>query len=524
IDQIDELIPGVVKDSVFREGWNRSHYYKLNATADKGYLLTLDGKNSNGSTELFYKTEDLPGRGGNFDYKGANDFTELQQIIVPSKDRSSKDYVLAYADYIFDETMNYTLFAEEKEFSIVSITPEFGGNKGNVVVDINGFDFSDSLRATLRNTTDTLVAVHSIPISNIKARAHFNTNSIDPGTYDVVLKRLDRGDETVFAQSFVVEDTSYTDFYMTVTGPDRALIGRDFIAQVNFSNRGNINDYDVFALVAFYMNNHSPEDFSIDYLGDGISDELPEELQAFHPFSNDALIKDEKAYYFYTWLPVFAAQSSGQYSFKLNTDLSDTLNVSAQIFANPISDIHFSGNLDDLKRTRFIQDLEALLSAEESGDPGARVASGECIQDPKVVEAMIWKGVRAHAEYIGGGIPGNKSAVLATMLQEGLKAYIDPEAHDRAGGFSKDLMDERREIVLDPTQKSAYDHLIKNLDNCLTPDVTEKLNQCLVAYDKQPRQGGGYETVYRNKCKDGPPKNTGGGGGGNILDKGIAIV
>ena len=46
----------------------------------------------------------------------------------------------------------------------------------------------------------------------------------------------------------------------------------------------------------------------------------------------------------------------------------------------------------------------------------------------------------------------------------------------------QDLLDEQAEIVLDPTKKSANDNLIKNLDNCLTPELKLEVNQCLNGY------------------------------------------
>ncbi len=518
IDMLAELIPGEAKDSVYYLNRNRSHYYKMKTKTDKGYLLTIDGKNSNNSTELFYKTADLPSRGGDFDFKGANDRQETQQIIVPSKDQATTDYILAYGDYVFGETMDYTLLAEEKEFSIVNITPEVGGNEGIVVMDINGFDFTDSLRAVLRNATDTVEAVHSFSISNILARAHFNTNSIDTGTYDVVLQRLDRGDKTVYEQAFQVQDTSYTEYHMNVTGPDRVIQGRDFLSQVHFSNLGNINDYDLFVMIAISAKNHGPQDFKVDYLGDGVSDQLPEELQALHPFSNEALFQDDKAYYFYTWLPVFAARSSGQFTFKLNMAEIDTINISAQIFANPISDIHFSGDLDDLKKTRFLKDIDASFTGGNNASSNARVTA-DCIDDPKAVEAMVWKSVRSHVEYVSGGIPGSPTQVVTTLVQEGLKSMVDVEAHDRAEGLVKDLTDERREITLDPTQKSAYDNLLKNLDNCLTPELVEEIvDKCLVAHREEVLRADGrksYRTVYTNTCPYASPGGT---------SKGVAVV
>lgn len=514
IDMITALTPNVPKDSSFDNAGGSGHYYSLDVPPQRGVLLSLDGHSQSASSELYYRHHDLPGSGGPFDYKGSNPFQPDQQIIVPSSDTGSLDYILAKAGYIPAGEFLYTILAETKTFGIVDVTPEHGGTDGIVTMDINGFDFSDSLQVFLQNDEDTLEAVHAYQMNTTLARAHLNLNRLDTGVYDVVLKRLDRGDTTIHPAAFTVEDTAYHDYRVDVVAPGQERVNREFDLQINYANNGNINDYDVFLYVAFYYGDYETDSLDIEYLGDGMSDRLPDEYR-YHPFSNDALYEGDRASFFTGWFPVYPAGGHGQLSFRIKCNVPDTVHVRAKYFRNPISDIHFSGNLDDLIKTRFMRNYDSMFTNNQvAQNAGARIADAGCIDDPEAVEAMIYKGVRGHAEYVSGGIPGSPTEVATTLFMKGVKSEVNPDGHVRAENLYKDLTDERRDIVLDPTQGSSYDHLFRNLDKCLDTDqiIQDIEDKCLKATGKEivrPDCEGCdpyYETVYSYTCPpEGPP-------------------
>ncbi|MGC9345059.1 MAG: hypothetical protein ACP5E3_20305, partial [Bacteroidales bacterium] len=126
IDEIADLEDGIPVDSVFRN-YSSEHYYQLQKPAGKGILLTLDASNTSPITDLFYRTGDIPVSGGAFDFRGDNPLQTDQRIIVPSADSLSEDFILAEADYLDGSYNNYTILAEQKDFSIVDIHPTRGG-------------------------------------------------------------------------------------------------------------------------------------------------------------------------------------------------------------------------------------------------------------------------------------------------------------------------------------------------------------------------------------------------------------
>lgn len=518
IDDIADLENGVPVDSIFRH-YSRNHYYQLEKPSDKGILLTLNATGTSPITDLYYRTDDIPVAGGIFDYRGNNPLQTDQRIIVPSVDSITTDFILAEIDYLDGDFVNYTILAEEKDFSILDVQPRRGGNHGTVVLDLEGFDFTDSITILLRNEIQEIEAVHSYSLNSSLARAHLNLNDLSPGLYDVVLKRNDRGGEAVMENIFAVEDTSYRQLYVDVITPGSVRINREASVQVNYVNYGNINDYDISLYISFYRSGFRADSFEVTYLGDGITNRLPGEASLYHGLGKEVFINDGKAQHFVSWLPVFAANGRGQHSFKIKGSTEDTIYIAATYFRNDITKIHFSGNLDDLRYTQFFRDFERYLTGsivEESN--GKKASQNECILDPKIVEAMIWKGVRAHAEYVSGGIPGNPTQVVTTVIQEGLKAYVDPEAHLKSEDLIDDFTDERRKIQLDPTKKSSYDQLIQNLDNCLTPDILQEVkDRCLKIYTEPYRRANGTmgtNSFTQNNCPRGQENNNSGGGGG----------
>lgn len=500
IDEIEDLTNSTPLDTLFKF-YSKNHYYQLKKPAGKGILLTLDAFNTSPITDVYYRTDDIPVAGGEFDYRGNNPLQTDQQIIVHSVDSATDDFILAEADYLDDDYLYYSILAEEKEFSIVDIYPKRGSKYGTVVIDLEGFDFSDSISVIFRNDNDATVAVHSYLVEPTLARAHVNLNDLSPGIYDVVLRRNDRGDETTLSEIFTVEEEVVEDLYVDIVAPEAMRIYREENIQINFANYGNLNDYDVFLYISFYRSDFNMDGFDIQYLGDGVSDKLPPEVAAFNDTGDGVFINDGKAFHFVTWLPVFASQGRGQYSFSLKGNVEDTIFVNATFFRNDITPIHLSGNLNDLKYTQFMRDIEKYLDGNEEQNENPiqlKSANTECILEPEKVEAMIWKGVRSHAEYVSGGIPGNPTAVVSSLLQEGLKSYVNPDAHLNAKDLAKDLTDDGREINLNPTEKSSYDHLIRNLDNCLTPEVVDNVkDRCLIVKSEQYlRENNTYGTRY----------------------------
>lgn len=520
IDPVIPLTPNVPFDTIYAKFASRSHYYSVPVNASEGMVVTMDASTPSTAVELFYRKDALPGRGGPFDARGSNAFEPSQKTMIGSDTAAYTGYALARLDFSVVDSVPYTILAEPRTFSLESVTPNHGGNEGIVVLDIRGFDLSDSMRVSLINHSDTAVAHHVFPINQLEVHAHINTNGVAAGVYDLVLERLDKGDQTILPQSYTLEDSSYYDYYLEVMAPDLMLINTPTTATVSFGNLGNINDYDVMLAIPIYRKGFFSDGFKVTYMGDGISQNLPPVARALHPFDSTTLIKFDEGYLFLAWYPILPNEGRTNFTFEIEASLADTVYVAPHIFRNPISPIHFSGDTADFKYTYFMQQLDSILSSPDPAGAGFR--NGNCNTNPEQLEAIIMAGVRQQAEYTLGGLPTTGSAAAGTILTNALKNTFNPEASPEIQQVAKDLMDGwkgnatyKQSFI--PGSNSYYEYLIRNLDRCL--DVNEIKSEikykCLERLQTDDAQG---RSVYRFNC---PPDN---GPGGGFRNKAINYV
>lgn len=517
LDPVTPLTPNVAYDTSYPKfGW-RSHYYSVPVQAGQGILMQMDAHTPSTAVELFYRKGALPGRGGPFDARGSNAFEASQKLLMASDTTGYTGYGLAHLDFSIRDSVPYTIIAETRTFSLESVTPDHGGNKGIITLDIRGFDFTDSMAVSLVGSQDTAEAHHVFPINTLETRAHVDLNEVVPGVYDVVLKRLDRGDETVLSQAFTVEDTSYHAFYLEVMAPDIALINQPVTVTVTAGNLGNINDYDVMVAIPIYRHGFHNDGFKVKYMGDGISNTMPEEARALHPFDSTALIKYDQGYLFLAWYAILPSQGRTNFTFEITGTMADTTHISPRFFRNPVSDIHFTGDTADIKNTFFMRQLAAILTPDDPAGAGFR--NGNCNTDPEQLEGIIYAGIRQHAEYTLGGLPTTRSAAAATILQAGLKNTFNPEASPEVKEVADNLMEGWKGTdsyvqTLKPGSNSYYEYLIRNLDKCLDINQLKEEVQygCLRMLSRV--SGTNKKHIYTYECPpDGPPPPNDGGGG-----------
>lgn len=514
IDPVTPLTPNVPYDTAFPKfGW-KQHYYSVGVQPGEGIIMRLDAHTPSTGMELYYRKDALPYRGGPFDARGANAFQPSQRLLVPSDTAAYTGYSLVRQEFSYSDSVPYTIIAETRTFSLESVMPTKGGNEGIVVLNIDGFDLSDSMRVMLRGATDSMEAHHVFPFGPIEARAHINLNDVAPGVYDLVLERLDKGGTTVLPQAFTIEDTSYQEFYLETMSPDMVLINRAFPVTVNFANLGNINDYDIVLAIAIYRDDFKADSFTVEYMGDGISNTLPPAAAVLHPFDSTALMKFEDGYLLLAWYPVLPSQGWSNFTFRITGQIDDTIVVATNIFRNPISEIHFSGHLDDLEKTYFMRSLLDIITPEDPLQAGFR--SGKCNTDPAQLEAVIWAGVRQHAQTVSGGLPTNPTALAGNLLENAVKNTFNPEVSPEPTAVVQDLVEgwkgpKKYVEGLVPGGNSYYEYLVNNLGDCLDMnDITQRIEDHCVHSDKRPRSDGrGYETVRYISCPKNipPPRN-----------------
>ncbi|MBU0718094.1 MAG: VCBS repeat-containing protein, partial [Planctomycetes bacterium] len=141
--------PGL--DGTFtRQG--RVLYYELDAVADEDLLITLDSAADSGFNELYIRYEAFPSRSV-FDERYPQPFDTLetpdQTVRVPGT-QAGTYYVMAYAGQFPPEsTVDFNIRAEYLPLALTRITPDHGGNTGQVTVTFIGSGFREGIQVAL---------------------------------------------------------------------------------------------------------------------------------------------------------------------------------------------------------------------------------------------------------------------------------------------------------------------------------------------------------------------------------------
>ncbi len=250
----DEPCPGL--DDVFTAP-RRAIYYKLQAAADEDLLLTLDAVSEEGRNELYIRYGAPPTRSVS-DVRNAGLLGPDQTLRVPGT-QAGTYYVLAYADKLpADGQAPFNIKAQYLPLEISTLTPERGGNTGNVTVVITGSGFESGAQAKLM-----YLGADGLP-QELEARrrsladmgqmsATFDLRGVAPVVCDVRVF-LPGGAVTTKAGAFTVEpgcDMALGLAIVNVTPWRRGAVSR---FQVEVTNTSNIDAE--FALVTIWP----PED------------------------------------------------------------------------------------------------------------------------------------------------------------------------------------------------------------------------------------------------------------------------
>ncbi|MBU0716718.1 MAG: pre-peptidase C-terminal domain-containing protein, partial [Planctomycetes bacterium] len=137
---MDELTVGVPAQAGFTEA-ERTRYYKVTVAEGEDLLISLDDLDDAGANELYLSLAAVPTR-SQFDYRHMANFAPDQAIRIP-RTAAGTYYILAYADEIPPAVpASYSLLAEYPPLEVVTITPDHGGNTGQVTVRLVGARFT----------------------------------------------------------------------------------------------------------------------------------------------------------------------------------------------------------------------------------------------------------------------------------------------------------------------------------------------------------------------------------------------
>jgi len=130
----------------------------------------------------------------------------------------------------------------EVEFKgIQSITPEFGGNTGDVTVSVYGGGFTEISSFWLTDGSSEINPDTSILIHRGGLRGTLDLRDKQPGTFDLIVDYGDGSNFDTLYEAFTVEEGLKADPWVNIVGRDRILFNRWQTYTINYGNNGNID-------------------------------------------------------------------------------------------------------------------------------------------------------------------------------------------------------------------------------------------------------------------------------------------
>jgi hypothetical protein len=132
-------------------------------------------------------------------------------------------YLLAYADTLASQPTPFTLLAELLPFALTGVTPNHGGNAGNVTLRLTGSGITSNSTAKLVYLGSNAVPVEVVPIRTRRVNmgemfATFDLNGAIPAIADVVLVG-DAGQSNTSQSAFHIEVGQPENIQLRVFGP-----------------------------------------------------------------------------------------------------------------------------------------------------------------------------------------------------------------------------------------------------------------------------------------------------------------
>ena len=238
---LQELVVGVPTNQTFL-ATAHARYYQLVASDQKDLKVSLDLLAASGATELYLRRGAIPTRSA-FDIKYSAPFQPDQYVRVPGTSAST-NYVLAYADILPSVPESFTLLAEYLPFALATVTPDHGGNAGDVTLKLRGSGISGSSTAKLvcPGTNGQVQEVWAIRTSCPDMEhifAAFDLRGLNPTLADVVLIG-ENGQSSSLPRRLRIEPSRAQDISFNWSGPASIRVGG---AAANYSvaleNQGN---------------------------------------------------------------------------------------------------------------------------------------------------------------------------------------------------------------------------------------------------------------------------------------------
>ncbi|MGC9349860.1 MAG: DUF7619 domain-containing protein, partial [Anaerolineae bacterium] len=211
-----------------------SHWFRFTPENGEDVRVDLDLDGAAGTTELYVGLSYVPTRDS---YEAHSPEWQAPDTHISLADTvSTTYYVLAYGTTAGPFEIGVTSY----NFSLTEVSPERGGNTGQVTLLISGGAIPPSSTVTLRHATAGAIpalATHWTDGNQIAAT--FDLTGVAPGTTDVEV--ADGATVRTLTAAFTVEAGGTPDVWLRLSGPEVVRTGRPNEYTVSWGNQGAVD-------------------------------------------------------------------------------------------------------------------------------------------------------------------------------------------------------------------------------------------------------------------------------------------
>lgn len=218
--------------------------YKLEVAPGEDLLITLAADPNDGANELYIRYGATPSR-SIYDAKYQIPFASAQTIRVPGTQEGTY-YIMAYAAKLPETTeAAFNLSARYLPFGATDLTPDYGGNTGNVTTTIYGTRFEADTEAKLVYVDDAN-DLREIPTRRSQIldmgtmQATFDLRGIELATCNLVLFRPG-GVQSVLEKAFTIQEGHEEPLELQITNMTAWRRGSTSSFELNLVNNSNID-------------------------------------------------------------------------------------------------------------------------------------------------------------------------------------------------------------------------------------------------------------------------------------------
>ncbi len=235
---LPELTLGHTVQETFEQGGD-AHYWFIRVAGNQQVLLTLDDLNDLGGNEVYVGLNGIPTR-SEYQYR-FQDRAGADQRMQFSSPFPAIAYIMVYGRTVPDAPGQFRLTAEAPGFKVERMTPDSGGDVGNVTALIEGQGFgANDWVCLVRPDGEEVWATQVYPVDGSRMYATFNLVGQPLGFYDVLVQKPD-GTETLKEDFFQVRTGKGPVLEANLIVPENIRRGDFFPITITWANTGDVD-------------------------------------------------------------------------------------------------------------------------------------------------------------------------------------------------------------------------------------------------------------------------------------------